>query len=55
MVSARPYRRRLTPDEAIEELHGGAGTQFDPFLVERFIETLDESDHGSPTQSGKAA
>ena len=55
MVSARPYRRRLTLNEAIEELRAGAGTQFDPFLVERFIETLAESDRGSPTQSEKAA
>src|SRR3990172_4885479 len=42
MVSVRPYRR-LTPNQPIEELRAGAGTQFDPFLVERFIETLDES------------
>jgi diguanylate cyclase (GGDEF)-like protein len=55
MVSARPYRRRLTPDEAIEELRAGAGTQFDPFLVERFIETLAGSDSGAQASSGKAA
>ena len=55
MVSARPYRRRLTPDEAIEELRAGAGTQFDPFLVEPFIETLAESDPGAQAASGKAA
>ena len=55
MVSVRPYRRRLTPDEAIEELRAGAGTQFDPFLVERFIETLAGSDSGAQAASGKAA
>jgi diguanylate cyclase (GGDEF)-like protein len=55
MVSARPYRRRLTPDEAIEELRAGAGTQFDPFLVERFIETLTGRDSGAQAASGKAA
>ena len=55
MVSVRPYRRRLTPDEAIEELRAGAGTQFDPFLIERFIETLAGSDPGAQAASGKAA
>jgi diguanylate cyclase (GGDEF)-like protein len=55
MVSARPYRRRLTSDEVIEKLRAGAGTQFDPFLVERFIATLDESDSGAQAASGKAA
>ncbi len=40
MTSPRPYRRRLTREEAIQELRAGSGTQFDPFLVERFIESL---------------
>ncbi len=40
MTSARPYRRRLSRDEAVRELRAGAGTQFDPHLVERFIESL---------------
>lgn len=40
MTSPRPYRRRLTRDEAIRELRAGSGTQFDPSLVERFIESL---------------
>lgn len=49
MISARPYRRRLTRDEAIEELRSGSGTQFDPFLVDRFIEILGDSISSSLT------
>ncbi len=37
MVSDRPYRKALTMDEAIIELRGCAGKQFDPELVEDFI------------------
>ncbi len=40
MVSPRPYKDKLTVSEAIEELKAGAGTQFDPQLVESFIKTL---------------
>jgi HD-GYP domain-containing protein (c-di-GMP phosphodiesterase class II) len=37
MTSARPYRDALSYEEALEELKKGAGTQFDPNLVEAFI------------------
>lgn len=37
MISARPQRSPLSIEEAIKELRQGAGTQFDPKLVEVFI------------------
>ncbi len=44
MVSARPYRHRLTPEQALEELRRGAGTQFDPDIVQAFLELLEALD-----------
>ncbi|MCA9189411.1 MAG: diguanylate cyclase, partial [Planctomycetales bacterium] len=38
MVSDRVYRKGRTPEAAFQELRRCAGTQFDPELVERFIE-----------------
>jgi putative two-component system response regulator len=34
LVNDRPYRARLTTDEAVSVLHAGAGTQWDPEMVE---------------------
>lgn len=38
MTSNRLYRSKLSLDEAVEQLKKGAGTQFDPAVVERFIQ-----------------
>ncbi len=37
MTGDRPYRERVSHEEAVAELKRCAGTQFDPVLVERFI------------------
>jgi HD-GYP domain-containing protein (c-di-GMP phosphodiesterase class II) len=37
MTGERTYRTRMTPHEAFEQLRNGAGTQFDPELVDTFI------------------
>jgi HD-GYP domain-containing protein (c-di-GMP phosphodiesterase class II) len=34
ITSGRPYKERLAPDAAMEELRNNAGTQFDPQCVE---------------------
>jgi len=47
MISDRPYRKAMSHEEAIEELCRCAGTQFDPELVERFIEIVDKSNSKS--------
>ena len=40
MRSDRPYRAKLAQDAAFDELRRGAGTQFDPRLVELFLDIL---------------
>lgn len=40
MKSDRPYRKALTEETAIQELKRGNGTQFEPKIVEVFLEIL---------------
>ena len=41
MTSHRPYITTSTPAQALEKLRRGAGTQFDPILVDRFCSCLE--------------
>ena len=40
MTCDRPYRSALDPDDALEEIRSSSGTQFDPMVVEAFIEAV---------------
>ncbi|MDD3894868.1 MAG: diguanylate cyclase [Syntrophomonadaceae bacterium] len=42
MTSNRPYRQALSHDVAVAELKRCAGIQFDPYLIEQFIEMLEQ-------------
>jgi HD-GYP domain-containing protein (c-di-GMP phosphodiesterase class II) len=44
MVSERSYRGRLLTEQAVQELLGNAGRQFDPALVEKFVELLNSGE-----------
>jgi diguanylate cyclase (GGDEF)-like protein len=52
MTTDRPYRRRLSHREAVRRLAEGAGSQFDPYVVEVAIRVLElpveELDLGAP-------
>jgi signal transduction histidine kinase len=40
MIDERPFRRKMTPREAVDELVRHSGTQFDPKIVNAFVEVL---------------
>ncbi|MCR4442510.1 MAG: diguanylate cyclase [Peptococcaceae bacterium] len=44
MTSDRLYRKAMSHEEAVNELKRCAGTQFDPFLVERFIRIFSQEE-----------
>ncbi|MFZ5354631.1 MAG: HD-GYP domain-containing protein [Bacillota bacterium] len=44
MVSDRPYRRGIKPEEALSELKGCIGTHYEKEVVDRFEEVLIEED-----------
>lgn len=43
MVTGRPYKKAMSKEEAIAELKNCSGSQFDPHLVDKFIEILKSS------------
>lgn len=43
MTNDRPYRSAMTHEEAMAEIRDGAGTQFDPEVVEIFVRIIEES------------
>ena len=40
MTSTRPYRQRRTPEFALAQLEAGKGSQFDPIIVDYFIQMM---------------
>ena len=42
MISPRPYRKALSPQQALAELRKEMGAQFDPIVVEAFCVLMDE-------------
>lgn len=56
MTSDRPYRKHLSPEEAFVELRRCAGNQFDPAIVNHFIESLrEEIGHGPKSKAPRQA
>ena len=43
MMTDRPYRKALSLQAIKDELRSNAGTQFDPYVVESFVEMLNLS------------
>jgi HD-GYP domain-containing protein (c-di-GMP phosphodiesterase class II) len=42
MISNRCYRMGLTHEEAVRRLHAGGGSQFDPVVVQAFVEIAEQ-------------
>lgn len=42
LVSARPYKKPLSYEQAVEIIRKDSGTHFDPKIVEAFINVADD-------------
>ena len=40
MTNSQPYREAVSKKEAMEEIRKNAGTQFDPEIVTKLVETI---------------
>jgi len=52
MTSNRPYRKAMTPAEALAEIEANAGKQFDPELVEAFVRMMRSAQPAEPLPAG---
>ena len=50
MTSGRPHRKPVDHEAALAELQACAGGQFDPFVVDAFVEVMSERDAPRPPQ-----
>jgi HD-GYP domain-containing protein (c-di-GMP phosphodiesterase class II) len=55
MTSTRSYRQAKSKVVAVSELRKGAGTQFDPLLVEAFIAAVEQEGWKLPPPTGQPA
>jgi HD-GYP domain-containing protein (c-di-GMP phosphodiesterase class II) len=55
MITSRPYRAAMSHADAIEQLRGGAGRQFDPAVVDALLDLLGEEPPVSPLRADAAA
>ncbi|MGM9999225.1 MAG: GAF and HD-GYP domain-containing protein [Candidatus Bruticola sp.] len=44
MITDRPYRKGLSIEEALSRLERGNGTQFSPYMVEKFLQNIEKVD-----------
>jgi HD-GYP domain-containing protein (c-di-GMP phosphodiesterase class II) len=51
MTADRPYRGGMTPERACDELLRCAGSQFDPEVVDAFLQALDDRAIGAEPQA----
>jgi HD-GYP domain-containing protein (c-di-GMP phosphodiesterase class II) len=42
LISDRPYRKALAKEKAVEIIKEGSGTQFDPAIVDLFLEIIED-------------